>query len=465
MNATTFTQMNKISSSKIPRLLLILTEFPPRFGGMQTHALYLSTFLAEQGFELEVITYQPASNEERVATQKLDRQFPFKIRRVLSRLGFFHNVEKLEKIARTFNPDLIYSSTVFYGLLKDTLNVPMVCRSVGNDILRPWIAYPFTLGSRFLSTPTIDEQMYRFFRGIDYPELVEVLFRKERFNLMRQSALKIDRILANSRYTAGLLQDIGVEDKNIEIVVGGVDAKRFRRPKHLSQPVMRRGLGFNQDDYLIMTACRLVAKKGIDFLIHSMKELREKIPNAHLIIVGEGRHSKRYRRFVRKQNLGRCISFAGVVDHQTIHQYYWASDLFILASRVQVDPRTGLKDAETMGRVLLEANAAGTPVVAANSGGIPSVIRDGENGLLFTSDDQRSMFDAVSHIQSKSVQNKLIKNGIRYANDRFDWSVILSSHLRSFGEVLGDPNLLKSAESSELNFTQPRSTSSFALGA
>ncbi|MBW2732667.1 MAG: glycosyltransferase family 4 protein [Deltaproteobacteria bacterium] len=422
-----------VKGKRAPRVLLVLTEFPPRIGGMQTHAAYLSKHLMGCGYQVEVITYQPASSEEHEAERTSDADLGYPVLRVLSRLGFWHNVEKMVAIAGRFQPDLVYCSTVFYGFLHDTLKVPVICRSVGNDVLRPWIAYPFHLGSRLLSQRYLDERVYRFFRQLDYPERVEVLFRRQRWELMRRAARRINLVVANSVFTADLLREIGLQDAQIEVLVGGVDAARFRRPADFDVAVERRRAGFDPDAFLLTTACRLVAKKGIDFLLPAFARLRRDIPKAHLQIIGDGRHAKRYRSLAKTLGLERHITFTGSIDHQQIHPRYWISDLFVLASRVQHDQATGLRDAETMGRVLCEANAAGVVTLAARSGGIPSVIQDEDNGLLFEPDDADTFIRAVQRVRaSKDLAKRLQQRGLKHARERFDWSIIMARHERIF---------------------------------
>ena len=104
---------------------------------------------------------------------------------------------------------------------------------------------------------------------------------------------------------------------------------------------------------------------------------------------------------------------------------------------MQVNPLTNKRDAETMGRVLCEANAAGVPVIAARSGGIPSVITHGKNGLLFTSDDEDDYLAQIQRVQAEpGLARSLAETGLRVAQQEFDWSVIFQAHERYFREVV-----------------------------
>lgn len=422
--------------SKLPRILLILTEFPPRIGGMQTHALYLSKHLAQRGYPIEVMTYQPCKEHEVGEVRATDRELPFKVHRSLSRLGYFNNFEIIERCAARFKPDLVYCSTVFYGDLARRLNIPVISRSVGNDVLRPWIAYPFKPLSRVVSSAWLEDPLHRTFRQLDYPEPIEALYRERRRQLMIAAARQQTRVLANSEFTANLLREIGVAPERVHVLVGGVDSHKFDQAPDPTG--LREAWGIPEDRFLMMTACRLVRKKGVDFLIESLENLVERVPDLHLLVVGSGRHKSRFERMAKSSKARDHITFTGRIPHEQIHRFYAAADAFVLASRVQVDPLTGLKDAETMGRVLCEANAAGIPVIAARSGGIPSVIRHKVNGLLFRPDDPDALIEAIETLrQDPALRVQLIEQGRKIAREEFDWSVIVRAHEEHFAQVLG----------------------------
>ena len=405
---------------------------------MQTHALALANHLQSKGYPIRVLTYRANRHEEKNAARTFDVDLSFPVRRLLSRLGYWNNIRLIAQDCREFKPDLIYSSTVFYGFLSEELDVPVICRSVGNDVMRPWIAYPFRFGGRLLGSPLLEQPVYDLFKKFNYPEWVEVLFHRYRHQLMVRSARLMHLIMANSKFTSDLLSDIGIPTRRIELVVGGVDARRFLAPgKQVNRTELRNRLGLPPRRFIITTACRLVAKKGIDFLLNSFSELLERMPDAHLVIIGEGKHAKRYRRLANRLNLRERVTFTGRVPQNEIQHYYWASNLFALASRIQVNKVTGIRDAETMGRVLCEANAAGTPVLAANSGGIPSVIKNNFNGLLFEPGNTPGFIKQVLKIRNdKALKKKIVGNGKKLAREKFDWSKIVAAHERAIYNIV-----------------------------
>jgi phosphatidylinositol alpha-1,6-mannosyltransferase len=400
--------------NKVSRLLLILTEFPPSFGGMQTHAVHLCRYLHQRGYHIEVATYRGPAVE-----------FPFPVHRCLSRIGFTENLHILESLTRIVRPELLYASTIFYGRLSASTGVPMIARSVGNDVLRPWIVWPYRCFSRMLSTPWLEDRLYQRFRKLDYPEAIEALLLARRKAEIAESARHIAHILANSDYTAGLLRQFPVA--RVTVLPGGVDAPRFHPLRDT-----RDELGLPKDKYLLLTACRLVPKKGVDLLMRAVS----KLPGIHLVIAGEGRELPRCVALAEHLGIAERVTFAGRVPHENLRCYYWAADQFILASREYFDARTGLRDVETMGRVLCEAHAAGVPVITSRSGGIPSIVEDGRNGLLFEENNLDALIHCIERLRDhRDLSRALVHEGFRDAAEKWDWSVICRSHERMFREI------------------------------
>lgn len=225
-----------------PRVLLILTEFPPRVGGMQTHAINLLQHLATRGYVGAVLTYQPCGGHTSGDWREEDSELPFPVHRILSRIGFWASVHRAEGFARTWKPDLVYCSTVFYGALSSSLKVPILCRSVGNDVMRPWIAWPFKTFSNWLARPSLERALFDLYESCNCPEWIERLARKRRHEIMADSAHSMSKIFANSEFTAQLLRAAGVLDERIEVLVGGVDTAHFRRTR-IDKALIRRRLG------------------------------------------------------------------------------------------------------------------------------------------------------------------------------------------------------------------------------
>lgn len=404
------------------RILLVLTEFPPSVGGMQTHAVRLARWLSAGGWQVEVATYRSAGDR---SAREFDASEPYRVHRVLSRLSFWHNLEVLEALGRGVR--LIYASTVFYGLLGHRLGVPVVCRSAGNDVERPWIGWPFPFLSRLLAAAWLDDRLYRAFRRFRSPEWTQRLFRRARWRLMTRSARANRYIFANSAFTNRLLEKLEIPEKRREVLAGGVDAEAFRRPAIPREPSSCR----------LLTVCRLVPKKGLDTLLEAFAMLCRGYRHAELTIVGDGPLRPRLQRQAGELGIADRVHFTGRVPFYDVAAYYWSADIFVLPSREIAAAGGAARDVETMGRVLCEANAAGVPVVATRTGGVPSIVRDGINGLLVPPADPVALLAGIERLfADAALRNRLIRGGLEAARRDFDWSVVLNRHQLVFTKVL-----------------------------
>lgn len=408
------------------RLILVLTEFPPSFGGMQTHAVALCEWLHARGYEIAVVTYRYEAGPVEMPA------FPFPVHRVLSRVAYQANVEKITRLAREINADLIYSSTVYYGEVAQALGKPALCRSAGNDVLRPWIAWPYRWGSRLLDVPWVERQLYRRWRKWDWPERLEGLLLRQRRAVMCGSARQMSCIFANSEFTRRLLDDLVTREATVETLPGGVDVEFFQNAHR-----GRGQLGMSSKVFYLLTACRLVAKKGLDTLLEAVALLRDGGLNVELLIAGEGRERATIEQKIEARGLESCVRLLGYVSHADLREYMHASDVFVLSSREVVDQRTGLRDVETMGRALCEAAACGMPIVSTWSGGIPSVITDGWDGVLVEPGNVRELAAAIERLHGDAALAR--EMGLRAAERaarEFHWPVLFAAHEQAIARLL-----------------------------
>ena len=132
----------------------------------------------------------------------------------------------------------------------------------------------------------------------------------------------------------------------------------------------------------LLTVGRLVPRKGHRTLIDAMVRVTERLPDARLVIVGDGPERAALAAYVENRGLGSAVQFAGTVYPTT--ELLADADLFVFPSLV-----------EPQGLALLEAYAAAVPVVASRTGGIPEMLEDGQDGLLVEPGNARALADAI----------------------------------------------------------------------
>lgn len=142
----------------------------------------------------------------------------------------------------------------------------------------------------------------------------------------------------------------------------------------------------------ILQACRLIPKKGLDVSLQAMVRIIEVHPQARLVIAGTGPMEDSLRSLARELGIERHIEFAGFVDQETLRTHFAEAALFLHPSR-----RVG-GDTEGIPNSIVEAMAAGLPVVATHHGGILEAITDGESGILCPEADPAAVAEAVLQI-------------------------------------------------------------------
>jgi glycosyltransferase involved in cell wall biosynthesis len=355
-------------------ILVVWPEYPPSIGGMQVHGVEFARFLDRQGVPFLLVTNEPESVEHAADCREHDQSLGIWPLRILKRRDFRQSRSVLRTLTAALRPRAVFSSQVaFAGEFQDVPRV--VCRSAGNDVLRPWIG-PYEISFKKLRKLSFEEQ-------------------RRRLEVNRQWALEsADRcteIVCNSQWTADQLAALGLH--RLSVVAGGVDIDHFRP---MDRQAARDQLGLAGEGVAAIIVARHVLKKGIDVAIEALT--LPECPPMRLWVVGDGPETDHLRSLAHDLGVAPRVDFLGALPHYILPQYLAAADLLLQPSRSVYDPRRFAVDHETMGRALCEAGACGIPVVASKTGGIPSVVRDGETGLLVRPNDPAELALAVRRL-------------------------------------------------------------------
>jgi glycosyltransferase involved in cell wall biosynthesis len=232
---------------------------------------------------------------------------------------------------------------------------------------------------------------------------------------------------ANSRATAEMARKVsGRED--IRIIPMGVDAALF------GETVAREDLRkrFRKDEKLIMYAGRLIDWKGVDYLVRALPEVLQKCPEAKLLIVGSGPCKSDLAGLSESLNLQKKIVFLDTVSQNELAQYYSLAHVFVLPSIM-----SGSGETEGLGLVLLEAMAAGIPVVGTNVGGIPDIIRDGETGLLALEKKPHDLSEKILRLLvDERLRERVKENGLRFVKENFSWKIVARKFKKVYEDIL-----------------------------
>jgi phosphatidylinositol alpha-1,6-mannosyltransferase len=208
--------------------------------------------------------------------------------------------------------------------------------------------------------------------------------------LQRRVLESASLVIANSDYTRQLVSAVA-PNARVETIPLAVDPDRFA-PTDRAAAKEKYGVSGKR---VLCTVSRMYPYKGHDVVLRAIASLapdeRERLV---YMVVGRGPYEPRLRRLAAQLGVESNVRWLGFVAEEDLPEVYSASDLFVLCTRDAPEERS----VEGFGLVFLEAQAGGTPVVGARTGGIPAAIQDGEGGWLIEQDDQKALADMIRNL-------------------------------------------------------------------
>jgi glycosyltransferase involved in cell wall biosynthesis len=237
--------------------------------------------------------------------------------------------------------------------------------------------HPFLLGvtarrlARRLGRPLVFTYHTLYDKYAHYVPLPRPLVARQALAWSLAFANSADLVIAPSAGLASRLRAQGVR-RPVVVLPTGVDLETFRPG---DRDAARRALGLSSTGPLCLYLGRLDREKNLEFLLDAFARVAAQEPAARLVLVGRGTREARLRRYAARLTAGDRIHFAGGVAPEDAPRYYQAADVFLFASTT-----------ETQGLAVLEAMAAGRPVVAVRASGVEEAVVDGVTGLLVPED-------------------------------------------------------------------------------
>lgn len=221
-------------------------------------------------------------------------------------------------------------------------------------------------------------------------------------------ASKAECLIAPSKKTEKYLKyRCKIKNKPIYIIPTGINIQPFKRENFTEEQRdnLRRSLGIDKNDKVILFLGRVAEEKSIDVIMNSMPEVFNKIPNSKFLIVGDGPGRVLLEELAIKLNIQDKVIFAGKQPWENIALYYNLGDVFVNASM-----------SETQGLTFIEAMASGIPVVCKYAPNLAEFIKHNENGVLVKYDAQMAK-SIISVLTNKDLKEKLVSQAYITASE------------------------------------------------
>jgi len=360
------------------RIFQVVPYYPPHIGGMEVYVEYLSRKLAQKGHEVKVFT---SSDRTYSYTENLNGVEVYRI-----------------KVSAKF-----YNTPISNTLLSTLLNLEKP------DVID---AHQYPIYFSDISTIAASFKKVPLFLHVhvvpDPKSAFSDIVLKTYYGFVERFTLQASKcIIAPSRMYQRMLTRLGVNGERIVVVPYGVDLDRFHPTLEGADFKKRFKL---EGSRVILTVGRLNYQKGFHFLIEAMPRILQQVPNAKLVVVGEGELKGYLKSLANSLGLSENVVFTGVLPQPVIAEAYSAADVFVLPSLF-----------ESLGISMLEAQAMEKPVVGTRVGGLPEALAEGKSGILVEAKKPEELANAaVKILKNNDLATSMGKFGRKFVEKNYD---------------------------------------------
>jgi len=359
------------------RIAMVSDEFYPAMGGAPTYTMGLGKALAKLGAEPIVLTHAHLGypREEEFDGLKVKRLKGFVIQK-LDRAISAGLAKHLHEFIKFGKFDVIHGQDIYS---------PMALHSVYSARRRK---LPSLLTCHSIHETT---------------GLWKLAYQPLAFTMNHA-----DRVIAVSNATGRFCRALGVLGHKIVVIPNGADIPKLS--SIASRASVRARLGIKSEP-LIVTAIRLVKRKGPENLVAAFSRVLKSMPEAKLAIAGKGPEYTNLRMMIMKLGIENSVFMLGFLPHERVLDLMAAADVFVLPSMVEACPFA-----------LLEAMAVGVPAICTRTGGTPEIVENGVNGLMVPPANDGALADAILKIlNNHKLAEQLRKNGSSTVSKKFTW--------------------------------------------
>lgn len=385
--------------------ILLVNKFHYRKGGAETYYLEIGAALERMGHEVAYFSMChpdnfPCAQERYFVTQREYNNVRNPFKAAADGLSLIYSPEakrKFQALCEDFHPDVVHLNNVHHQITLAILDAPYLTDHrvpvvyTAHDYVTICPGYLMLDGLGGICDQCLKDHRYRHCIGrrcVKGSRIKSALAVAEAsFNSFRKMNDKIDHVIAPSNFMARKLVEGGWLAGRVSVLQNFASGEILARAKNANVDVA------NHERPYFLYFGRLSREKGVDILIDAFIRMFRELPGWRLVIVGDGPERGDLERKIVGSEAP--VEFAGYQMGDSLEQYVEDASFAIVSSRWR----------ENMPFSIIEAFAAGTPVIGTRIGGIPELIVEGDTGYLCEPDDVNSMA-------------KVIKNAATFCIDR-----------------------------------------------
>ncbi|HEY2980167.1 MAG TPA: glycosyltransferase [Anaerolineales bacterium] len=326
------------------------------------------------------------------------------------------------------SPGLPLGSTGYYFALRYSSAIQRILQTM--DVVQ--VHHPFLSGSLALrycrpaGIPIVftNHTRYDLYARTYLPLLPEAVSRRFLKSYMASFCAAVDLVISPSAGMQAVLRGLGVTAP-IEVVPNGINLDLFNDATSLQ----RSAMGFDESDILLVYAGRVAREKNVDFLLRAFAKVAAQVKNARLLIIGGGQKpiADELKAQAAELGLSERVTFVGLIAYDSLPGYLAMCDVFVTASVSEVHPLS-----------VIEAMAAGLPVIGIESPGVGDTVQDGTTGFL-APDDMAAFSDKVTRLCLDRELIGRMGDAARRASSAYSIERTTATMLEHYQRLISEP--------------------------
>ena len=379
--------------------ILLVNKFHYRKGGAETYYLTVGSELERMGHEVAYFSMRHPDNlpcrwDKYFVTQREYNNVKSPLKAARDGMALIYSPEakrSFQALCEEFRPDVVHLNNVHRQITLSILDAPYLRENKvpvfysAHDYVTVCPGYLMLDGGGRVCDACLEDGRYRHCierRCVKGSRAKSALAAMEAsFNRAHKSNRRIDRVIAPSRFMCSKLIEGGWPEDKVVFLQNFADDAILDRAANAGADATDR-----ENPYLLFFG-RLSVEKGVDTLLRAFDAALPSLPqDMRLVVVGDGPDAADFKALASSLGCASRIEFAGYQTGGALQAYVERASLAIASSRWR----------ENMPYSIVEAFAAGTPVVGTDIGGIPELVDEGKTGFICDPGDVQSMADAIS---------------------------------------------------------------------